>query len=498
MKFGKVFITVSVSFVLFFSMATPVLAAANPEANPMCWKEEDCIRQRKVLISDQKVAAEGWIQNGDPVCDSDWGTCLAGNVTKAQVSFGGDATFTDIGIYIKTVYNYTMVIIGILGVVVLIIAGAQWITSAGNSTTIAAAKKRIGGVIIGLFIAYMSYNILNTINPATINLRLPQIWLLRSVPLGEPPCLEQAGKSGIDYYTKLPISTEFLDAYKKIKPDTSLTESHSAMLHETWCGVVYNLPTPPGGVCKGSFCKGREDSGTSNPVVLCGDNHPCSCYFDAKSQKSYCKGSNLGGTINVNGTQPIEDWYIDNLKLIQVCKYANADKYEISQVGGTIAAGSEVKEYGFIIPTPEPTCPTKRILADASWGELAVAGYFISIFVNDFNTTLGVSINDTWFIGKKSCGSNKPIVGKNDVFNPIDLTMVNKVEPYLTLMIKNGDIWTSSDIKVPITCDINTKQPPYDTGLTNYASGVAVVLRADSPFGIVAGAMDEFVESKYK
>ncbi len=149
-------------------------------ANPMCWTKEACENKRKQLLGANPGSYEGgWVQE-DP-CTGDWGKCLPVGVTKAQISFGGDQEFSEAGSYIRAVYNYGIAAIGIVAVVVIIIAGAQWITSAGNAEVIGRAKKRISGAIIGLFIAYMSYAILQTINPATVSLRLPQVWLIAPV-----------------------------------------------------------------------------------------------------------------------------------------------------------------------------------------------------------------------------------------------------------------------------------------------------------------------------
>lgn len=66
--------------------------------------------------------------------------------------------------YIKAIYNFTVVVISILAVVVLIMSGAQIIMSAGGPAK-GAAYKRITQAVIGLFIAWGSYVVLYTINP---------------------------------------------------------------------------------------------------------------------------------------------------------------------------------------------------------------------------------------------------------------------------------------------------------------------------------------------
>jgi hypothetical protein len=52
-------------------------------------------------------------------------------------------------------------------------AGIQWITAAGNSSKIENAKSTMNGAFIGLVLALSSYVILNTINPELVTLRVP-------------------------------------------------------------------------------------------------------------------------------------------------------------------------------------------------------------------------------------------------------------------------------------------------------------------------------------
>lgn len=67
--------------------------------------------------------------------------------------------------YLTAVYRYSIVAISILAVVMIMVAGIQWLTSGGSPDKIGAAKKRIGGAIIGMILSVGSYTILYTINP---------------------------------------------------------------------------------------------------------------------------------------------------------------------------------------------------------------------------------------------------------------------------------------------------------------------------------------------
>lgn len=159
--------------------------------NPLCWKKDACEEKRKELLgTNAGTYGGGWIQ--ETPCTGEWGKCLPIGITKSQISFGGVTTFSDAGSFIKTVYNYSLIMLSILATVMIIIAGAQWISSGGNGEVIKQSQKRISGAVIGIFIAFMSYNILQSINPATINLRLPQVWLV--APIEEKGTVVETGE----------------------------------------------------------------------------------------------------------------------------------------------------------------------------------------------------------------------------------------------------------------------------------------------------------------
>lgn len=84
---------------------------------------------------------------------------------------GGYIYFPFLGEYISALYKYLIVIIGIIAVIMLIIAGLQWMLPGGEAENISSAKKRIEQAIVGLIIAVSSYSILFIINPELVNFR---------------------------------------------------------------------------------------------------------------------------------------------------------------------------------------------------------------------------------------------------------------------------------------------------------------------------------------
>lgn len=194
--------------IVLAQQSTPSSAAAStaastpaptPDTNPLCWKEEDCAKARAAfhnevwleLTPEQQKQEEGGFVKDPATCGDTMGRCLPAGLTETEISFGGNKKFSSIGDFITKNYQYAIGVAGILAAMMLVVAGFQWVTSGGNSEAITSAKKRIGGSIVGLFIAYMSYFILTTVNPATVNLRLPQTWMVRGEGQFQAPTYDQ-------------------------------------------------------------------------------------------------------------------------------------------------------------------------------------------------------------------------------------------------------------------------------------------------------------------
>lgn len=190
--------------IIIFSFLLPTYAFSadyelSPEFNPLCWKLDECNASRALLLDkapeELKGNKDGWIEDEEPCSQKGWGKCLPAGKTKTNIAFGGKRNFTDIGEFFKYNYNLALSIAGILAVIMIVIAGIQWVTSGGNSEMISSAKKRIGGALIGLLIAYLSYTILSIVNPALVNLRLPQAWMIRPSKVGPEWCRDSESAS---------------------------------------------------------------------------------------------------------------------------------------------------------------------------------------------------------------------------------------------------------------------------------------------------------------
>ncbi|MFA5853455.1 MAG: pilin [Patescibacteria group bacterium] len=76
-----------------------------------------------------------------------------------------------IGQYVSGAYTFLISIIGVVAAVMMIIGGFQYLTSAGDSGKIGAARKRIVDALIGVVLALSSYLLLFTINPDLVRFK---------------------------------------------------------------------------------------------------------------------------------------------------------------------------------------------------------------------------------------------------------------------------------------------------------------------------------------
>jgi hypothetical protein len=84
--------------------------------------------------------------------------------------------------YIETIFNFALIIIGLIVFGVLIYGGIRYLTSAGSPTAMTDAKSWIFGAFLGLIILFCSYLILTTINPELWTIKEPAIGTLPAKP----------------------------------------------------------------------------------------------------------------------------------------------------------------------------------------------------------------------------------------------------------------------------------------------------------------------------
>jgi hypothetical protein len=74
-----------------------------------------------------------------------------------------------LGNYISGLYDYAAGFVGIVAMLMLVLAGWQWLTAAGASDKINSAKDTIGGVMIGLVLLFGGHVLLSQISVSFVN-----------------------------------------------------------------------------------------------------------------------------------------------------------------------------------------------------------------------------------------------------------------------------------------------------------------------------------------
>ncbi|PIR66577.1 MAG: hypothetical protein COU51_03505 [Parcubacteria group bacterium CG10_big_fil_rev_8_21_14_0_10_36_14] len=188
--FKKIFVLFTL-LLLIGVYALPIFVFAQTTGNtakepPMqCWPQDLCKQKSGIWTETASSKKECTTFDGKTTA-----YCYAPPPTVSlQVSIGGTQVKGLLD-YIPRIYTYLVSIVSIVAVIMIMIGGLQYLTSVGNPRAISSAKggnpgainsakERILGAIVGLFLTLGSYFLLNTINPALTQLKLPEIKMVR-------------------------------------------------------------------------------------------------------------------------------------------------------------------------------------------------------------------------------------------------------------------------------------------------------------------------------
>lgn len=133
-----------------------------------------------------------------------------------------------IGEYVKAIYNFSLIVISILAVLMIIISGIKIIFS-GLGGDRQEAYKRIQQAIFGLLLAWGSYTILFLINPNLLKLQNLSIQLvlpvdipediMAEVPQNEKAEVPPSDLIRLDGFTKFFVTPDTNNAFKNVKKE---------------------------------------------------------------------------------------------------------------------------------------------------------------------------------------------------------------------------------------------------------------------------------------
>lgn len=91
------------------------------------------------------------------------------------ISIGGVNQVNNIGDYIARAYQYLITISIITAIVMVVYGGFRYLMGSAGAGNVSRGKEIIQDAIAGLLLVLMAYTLLQTVNPATLTLRLPDI-----------------------------------------------------------------------------------------------------------------------------------------------------------------------------------------------------------------------------------------------------------------------------------------------------------------------------------
>lgn len=361
-----------------------------------------------------------------------------------------DSKVSSLKDYIEGFYKLLIGAGALFAVVMIIIAGYQWMASGGSSGVAGDAKKRIWNATIGLVLALLSYIILNTISPKLVSLELPKI---------DPvPNLENIQD---DYCqlnpTILATANSLDDPTKALALNDGSEINFNKKLEDAICGNEY-LVANNIGKCMGNLCTG-EDEGK-----VC--------------VKNKCSNAIMYGTLDWTSSELFPNNYVDKLKIMAVCnnqdrmsnqyfltgEVSTTDKksYKISFEDILFSRAYQEKlaqqnpEVAEVAPLNyDNLASTRNILRDeigkrfcVGQSEGGLKGLVLDAEVNDSKSTgwlLWFTIDDNFYLNKKcdvpisSVASGK----RNYSWDGINWDQVSK-----------DDLWQPNDFDTAVNCNI--------------------------------------------
>ncbi len=245
--------------------------------------------------------------------------------------------------YIKAIYQYGLSIAGILAAVIIMGAGVIWLTSGGDSGKINQAKQYIIGSIVGVFLLFGAYIILNTINPNLIELKPIEVEVTKNIYETITCCHNSQGETIVSVF------------YNEEIPYVSGGDKDGEMF--TGCSSNYNGAKQ---CAKGAECVRKLESVTTIPGAYGGTqtyNYSYSCSEEAAPEDTVEKIANIktiicchpdNKGINIDVTEKDgKQYYANGEKAGQLFIGCDKDTEGVQCVGGStcIYYRNGVKKY---------------------------------------------------------------------------------------------------------------------------------------------------------
>ncbi|PSO45137.1 MAG: hypothetical protein BRC22_01460, partial [Parcubacteria group bacterium QH_9_35_7] len=327
----KTIIFSTIIFSLFFGSLLISPKQAKAAIDQRCFTKQECIDAHEDAENPESFfyPAEGNTDarkacGGERIYSANTGEkepagfCAPGSEAVTQVSFAGTKQFSNLGEFIRFLYQWSVSAGAILAVLVILVSGVQWAISMGKKEVIKKAKKRITKAIAGLALIASSYLILNTINPALVNMRLPQAWMIKAEEIRSVNCeditpektrIAKAGEAGDNenWKEKSEISDDEWEKISKIKEENTET-----------CGNSYYIE---GGeqTCKGNNCSQDNMCATWKESPDC-INADIAGIITGSQTSDFLQGA-AGSGVQFLSDEGWESPWVGEIDLYHICGY---------------------------------------------------------------------------------------------------------------------------------------------------------------------------------
>ena len=312
--------------------------------------------------------------------------------------------------YIEGVYRLLIGAGALFAVVMIIIAGYQWMLNGGSAGQVGDAKKRIWNATIGLVLALLSYVILNTISARLVELHLPKV---DPVPafygVAEGFC--QTDKEIEKLYKASTDQPHFLT-------EIGGTKTEGVDITDALCGKKYNIAGGKG-QCLGNVCPEAYQS----------------CL------KNKCGSKVVHGTIEWRPSTGRA--FVDKVTLYAICDndLSTIGAVDVPEKGGSYEVVGEVDyQYnsaeqgsGGTAVEAKYTAAYQKAYDDCLDKRKTFSGYVLEIEVNDDTATF--TNDDDFAVGNNCTEPLKP--GNVYDFDSIDW---NLVKPDSLISHKNLEV----------------------------------------------------------
>ena len=189
--------------------------------------------------------------------------------------------------YFSAIYSWAVPAIGVIAVIMIMIAGFQWMLAGGSAVVVTAAKKRMTDAVMGLILIIGAYWMLNFINPALVE--APKLTLktveTKELKFPDPAEVAKARNDRIN---------------KECEKTSDCRGTEEDPIYDLFCfaGKCNMLQNLPGGThCAGyrALCKkDKYAPGDQEPLGCCDEREKC---------------------IKIAGGSSVTGWFVKDVKI---------------------------------------------------------------------------------------------------------------------------------------------------------------------------------------